>query len=54
MAIEIKELVVRLRVDDTGQKPVKDQHNSQSYDEKKIVDTCVEKVLRRLESKKER
>jgi len=55
MAIEIKELVVRLKVNDKHQKSVKHQHGSDiMYDEKKIIDACVDKVLRKIESRKER
>ncbi|MCX2742698.1 DUF5908 family protein [Mangrovivirga sp. M17] len=52
MPVEIKELVVRINVND-GQNIIKNDQ-SVKVDKKEIVDACVERVMHLLEIKKER
>ena len=55
MAIEIRELIIRTNiVDDSKVAPERSRPGEIYPDEKRIVDRCVDKVLRKLSKKKER
>jgi len=55
MAIEIRELIIRTNiVDDHKTAPERTAPGDRWADEKKIIDRCVEKVLRKLGKRKER
>lgn len=55
MAIEIRELIIRTNiVDDSRIGAGRMQTDSKQPDEKVIVDRCVEKVLRKLNKRKDR
>jgi hypothetical protein len=54
MAIEIKELIVRLTVNNSGASPQKTQKAGNSFttaDKKEIIRECVEQVMEKLELK---
>jgi hypothetical protein len=55
MAIEIRELIIRTNiVDDNKMAPERFAPGEISPDEKRIVDRCVEKILRKLSKRKDR
>jgi len=55
MAIEIKELVIKMEVGDKKTAPRKDEVGRLSDNARKqIVQECVEKILKKLESKFDR
>jgi hypothetical protein len=54
MPIEIKELVVRIVVQEKSQNHLSALHGHQHIPVKEIVEECVEKVLEQLEAKMER
>jgi len=54
MPIEIKELIVRVVIQDKPPMPVPLHNQLPAISMKKIVDQCVEKVLEKLEAKSER
>ena len=54
MPIEIKELIVRIVVQDKPQPPLQVQNSPPVISIKRIVDECVEKVMDKLESRMER
>ena len=54
MPIEIRELIIRTHITDEGLPSKKLVGNLQSYNEREIIERCVEKVLRKLNKKGER
>ncbi|MFN6945488.1 MAG: DUF5908 family protein [Cytophagaceae bacterium] len=54
MAIEIKELLVKITVNEPSRREVQEQSLSIMPDQKKIIEECVNKVLEILETKSER
>ncbi len=54
MPIEIKELVVKLTVHEGSNLPVNQAVNKDPMQERRIIDACVKRVLKVLESRRER
>lgn len=54
MSIEIKELIVRVQVNEQHSSLKQDVKQVSNIDQKAIIEACVNKVLERLEAKAER
>ncbi|QHT66026.1 hypothetical protein GXP67_04730 [Rhodocytophaga rosea] len=54
MPIEIKELVVRIIVQDKSHPQIHDPNRMPAISVREIVEECVEKVMEKLEAKLER
>lgn len=54
MPIEIKELVVRIIVQDGSHPQIQNPNRMPAVSVKEIVEACVEKVMEKLEAKLER
>jgi hypothetical protein len=54
MPIEIRELIIRTHVTDEDLAQKKREVPSLKWNEKEIIERCVEKVMRKLDRKKER
>lgn len=54
MPIEIRELIIRTHVTDEDMARKKKDTPSIRWNEKEIIERCVEKVMRKLDRKKER
>ncbi|NOS91598.1 MAG: hypothetical protein HOP30_06725 [Cyclobacteriaceae bacterium] len=54
MPIEIRELIIRTHVTDDDHFRKKRETPVAKWNEKEIIERCVEKVLRKLDRKKER
>jgi Family of unknown function (DUF5908) len=54
MPIEIRELIIRTHVTDEDMARKKKEKPALQWNEKEIIERCVEKVMRKLERKKER
>ena len=53
MPIEIRELIIRTHISDED-RVAKKSTGSRSYNEREIIERCIEKILRRLNKKGER
>jgi hypothetical protein len=54
MPIEIRELIIRTHVTDDHHTRQKKEGTAVRWNEKEIIERCVEKVMRQLNRKKER
>jgi hypothetical protein len=54
MPIEIRELIIRTHVTDEDLARKKKETRSVKWNEKEIIERCVEKVMRKLDRKTER
>lgn len=54
MPIELKELIIKLKVDENAPKIRQEAKGIAYSDKKKLIDECVEKVLEKLENRLER